>query len=249
MKRYLLILFFASCVPQKEIVYFQSNDNKSPIKVEYKPLIFKSNDILTITVNSSDVESVKPFNILSSSYGISNSTVTETSTKHRYLVDENGFIEFPILGKIKVGGLNKSQVIFSLKKMLDPEYVKNPSINIEILNFRISVLGDVRLPGSYKVQNEKITILEAISLAGDLNISGVREIEIKRTIGGEIYTGFLDLKSNDLFKSPYFYLQQNDIIYVKPNKAQSQNAAFNKNNGVLVSIASILITLIAVLTR
>ena len=250
MKRYLLlVLVVTSCVSPKDIVYFQTNDTDNVVKTNYQPLKFKSNDILTITVNSSDIEAVKPFNLLSSSYGISNSTVTETSTKHRYLVSQKGTINFPILGELKVAGLTKLEVKEIIKNKLDPEFVKNPSINIEIINFRISVLGDVKVPGTYNVSNEKITLVEAIALAGDLNLTGQRIIEVKRTINDSVFTGIIDLKSNDLFKSQYYYLEQNDVVYVKPNKSKSQDSAFNKNNGVLVSIASIVITLIAVLTR
>jgi polysaccharide export outer membrane protein len=210
---------------------------------------FKKNDLITITVNSSDLEAVKPFNLVSLSYGLTGSNVTETSTKHKYLIDEKGEIDFPILGKLKIDNLTKNETVALIKSKIDPVYVKNPSINIEILNFRVSVLGDVRNPGTYLIPDENVTVLDAIALAGDLNITGVREIVIKRREDDKLITGIVDLKSNDFFTSPFYFLQQNDVVYVDPNKTKAQASAYNQNTGVIVSIASILISLIAVLTR
>lgn len=253
MKRYLLLvitgLLITSCVSKKKISYFQNSIDKSAIEVQPAPMKFKKNDLITISVNSSDLEAVKPFNLISLSYGQLGTNVTETSTRHRYLIDEKGEIDFPILGKLKLAGLTKNQVIDLIKGKIDPAYVKNPRINIEILNFRVSVLGDVRAPGSYLIPDENVSILDAIALAGDLNITGVREIVVKRRENDKLITGVVDLKSSDFFTSPFYYLQQNDVVYVDPNRARAQSAAYNQNTGVIVSIASILISLIAVLTR
>lgn len=190
-----------------------------------------------------------PFNLPAVAYDTNTNNVVGTPRQQLYLVDNEGHIEFPILGRLKVGGLTRQEVIDLLTKKLDPDYVKNPTIIIKITNFSITVLGDVKTPGTYTIPNERITVLQAVGLAGDLNISGIRTIQVKREELGQIKTYEIDLRSNTLFTSPAYYLQQNDIVYVMPNRAASQSASYNQNTGLFISIGSVLVALISVLTR
>ncbi|CAM1339470.1 polysaccharide biosynthesis/export family protein [Tenacibaculum aestuarii] len=240
----IIILLITSCASRKDIIYFQ-NDEVDQSKINYKT-IFKSGDLLQINISALDIEAVKPFNLNSSSTANTN---TSETTQHSYLINNDGYIDYPILGKIKLVNLTRSEAIDLLKNKLSPDYIKNPTVNIKITNFSITVLGDVKSPGRFTIPNERISVIEAIGLAGDLNMSGVRTIEVKREEDNQIKTYKLDLRSNKIFNSPAFYLQQNDVVYVEPNRASSQDAAYNKNTGLFISIGSILISLITILTR
>lgn len=245
-----LLVLVSSCVSKKTITYFQ-NDSIDQAKVSnnYKT-IFKPDDLLEITISAEDVNSVKPFNLPAATFAANTGSVIGQPSQQKYLIDSNGEIEFPTLGKLKIGGLTREEVIKMFKEKLDPDYIKSPLINIRIANFKITVLGDVRLPGTFNVPNERITILEAIGLAGDLNISAKRsDVLVTREEGNKKVFYRVDLLSNEIFTSPVYYLQQNDVIYIDPNRAKAQSAATNQNTGLFVSIGSILISLIAVLTR
>lgn len=244
-----VIAILTSCVPKKDIVYFQNDKiSQSDTAVKYIT-VFKPADLLQITISALDIDAVKPFNLPAVSYATTTNAVVGTPRQQLYLVDGEGFIEFPVLGRIKVGGLTRQEVTKKLKEKLDPDYVKNPTIIIRISNFSITVLGDVKSPGTYTIPNERITILQGVGLAGDLNISGIRNLQVKREENGIIKTYDVDLRSNKLFTSPVYYLQQNDIVYVQPNKAASQSASYNQNTGLFISIGSVLVALISVLTR
>lgn len=245
----LVVFALTSCVSKKEIVYFQNDSiNQSLVNNNYKT-IFKADDLLQITVSALDLEAVQPFNLPAVTYATTTNNVVGTPQQQSYLIDNEGFIDFPLLGKIKLAGLSRSEAIQLLKDKLDPDYVKNPTINIRISNFSVTVLGDVKKPGTYTIPNERITVLEALGLSGDLNITGIRNIQVFREENGEKKTYSLDLKSNNIFTSPAYYLQQNDVVYVQPNKASSQDAAYNRNAGLFVSVGSVIISLIAILTR
>lgn len=247
---YLLVftIVFSSCVPRKELLYFQNDKEDKLIKRDDFILKYKKNDELRIDVTSLDIEAVKPFNLAVVAYNASTGMIGGQPIQQTYFIDSNGEINFPVIGKIKLEGLTWSEAVDLISNKLKI-YVKDATVNINIMNFRIDVLGDVRNPGSFLVPNGRISVLDAIGLAGDLNITGVRNIEIKRETKEGIATGYLDLKSENLFKSPYYYLQQNDVVYVLPNKPKSQAASFNKNAGVLISTVSLIISLLAIFTR
>lgn len=240
----IIILSITSCASKKDIVYFQ-NDEVDQSKINYKT-IFKPGDLVQITISALDTEAVKPFNLTSSS--ATNTNVSGTP-QHSYLINNNGYIDYPILGELKLASLTRVEAIELFKNKLSPDYIKNPTVNIKITNFSITVLGDVKMPGRFTIPNERISVLEAVGLAGDLNMSGIRTIEVKREENNQIKTYKLDLRSNKVFNSPAFYLQQNDVVYIEPNRASSQDAAYNKNTGLFISIGSILISLITILTR
>ena len=244
----LVITFFiltTSCVSKKNITYFQ-NDlvDQSKVSNSYKT-VYKPDDLLQINISSIDMEAVIPFNLSSSA-----STEMTSSNPQTYLIDSNGEIDFPILGKLTIGGLSREDAVKLFKDKLDPTYVKSPSINIKITNFKLTVLGDVKKPGTFTIPNERITILEAIGLAGDLNLSGQRQnILVTREEGEKKVFHSLDLLSNTLFTSPAYYLQQNDVVYVDQNFAKSQDATSNKKTGLFISVAAVIVALINALTR
>lgn len=243
------ILIITSCVSKKDIVYFQNDPiHQSQVNNTYKTT-FKPSDLVQITISALDLEAVKPFNLPAVTYATTTNNVVGTPQQQSYLIDSDGYIEFPLLGKIKIGGLTRTEALSFLKSKLSPDYVKNPTINIKISNFSVTVLGDVKRPGRFTIPNERISVIEAIGLAGDLNISGMRNIEVKREENKKITTYLLDLRSNKIFTSPAYYLQQNDVVYVQPNKATSQSAAYNQNTGLFISVGSVIISLISILTR
>jgi polysaccharide export outer membrane protein len=191
------------------------------------------------------VNAIKPFN-LASSPSASGGQQTQLS----YLIDSKGEIDFPILGKLKIGGLSREEAINMFKAKLSPDYVKDPMITIRISNFKITVLGDVKSPKTYNIPNERISILDAIGLAGDLNISGRRDnVLIQREVNGEKLQYRVDLRSNSINISPVFYLQQNDIVYVEHNYARIQSASSNTNTSLFISVTGLLITIVSLLIR
>jgi len=245
-----LVIGFSSCVSRKDIVYFQ-NDNIDQAKVSnsYKTVI-KPDDLLQITITALDIEAVRPFNLAAVTYSTSSNSAIGVAQQQTYLVDTKGEIEFPVLGKIKIGGLTRDETIDLLKGKLSPDYIKEPNINIRIANYKISVMGDVQRPGSYNIPNERITILDALALAGDVNLSGQRNnILIIREQGNEKVQYRVDLRSNKLLTSPVYYLQQNDVVYVEPNYARIQSASSNSNTSLFISITGLIVTLVAVLIR
>jgi polysaccharide export outer membrane protein len=161
------------------------------------------------------------------------------------VVDFEGNIDFPVVGKIKISGLKRSEATQLLKSKLEP-YVQNPTILFKILNYKITVLGDVRNPGTFTIPNEKVTIFEAIGIAGDLLITGKRNnVKVIRESDTGRKEFIVDLTSSDVFNSPVFYLQQNDLVYVEPNRSKINSSIINTSNVSLVlSSVSVLLTII-----
>lgn len=246
----IILLIFSSCVSKKEIVYFQNDEiDQSKVSNSYKTII-KPDDVLQITITALDIEAVRPFNLAAVTYSTSSNSAIGVAQQQTYLVDNKGEIDFPVIGKIKIGGLTRDETIELLRSKLSPDYIKDPNINIRIANYKISVIGDVRRPGSYSIPNERITILDALALAGDVNISGQRNnILIIREEDGRKIQYRVDLRSNKLLTSPVYYLQQNDVVYVEPNYASIQSASSNSNTSLFISITGLLITIVSLLTR
>jgi polysaccharide export outer membrane protein len=247
------LVVFSSCVSKKDIVYFQYDKiNQAAVSNSYKTII-KPDDLLQITITALDIEAVRPFNLAAVTYATSSNSAIGAAQQQTYLVDTKGEIEFPVLGKIKIGGLTRDETIDLLKSKLSPDYIKDPNVNIKIANYKISVMGDVARPGSYNIPNERITILDALALAGDINISGQRNnILIIREETNKKVQYRVDIRSNNLLTSPVYYLQQNDVVYVEPNYARIQSASSNSNTSLVISISSVLVALltsISLLTR
>jgi polysaccharide export outer membrane protein len=246
----LVFIVFSSCISSKEIVYFQYDEiDQSKVSNKYKTF-FKPDDLLEITISAKDIDAVRPFNLSAVTYATSSNSAIGVAQQQTYLINSDGEVEIPVLGKIKLGGLTREKGIALLKSKLSPDYIKNPHINIKISNFKISVLGDVALPGNYVIPNERITIIDAIGLAGDLNISGNRKnVLVIREENGMKIKYRVNLLSNKTFISPVYYLQQNDVVVVEHNNAKMQSASSNTNTSLFISITGVLIGLLTILTR
>lgn len=247
---YLLVcmaVFFTACTSTKKIIYLQDVVPLKQQEIEQKyEVIIHGDDLLAIMVNSRDPELVMPFNMPMVTYQLGSNSGGQQRVLG-YLVDTNGNIDFPILGKIHVEGLTRMQLTELIKnKLIDGDLIKDPIVTVQFLNFKISVMGEVGSPGSFTISGDRITLLEALSMAGDLTIYGRRDrVGVIRENNGKRTILFHDLRSADIFNSPCYYLQQNDIVYVEPNKAKSGQSGINQNNsiGVWVSVISLLTTI------
>lgn len=236
------MIVMTSCVSKKKMAYFQNtNTINNPIFKNYTPVI-QIDDVLSITVSSLDPESSKSFNLFK---GGGESTSAKQLT---YLVDIEGNINFPVLGEIKTEGLTTNSLKKKLVKSLE-KYIKNPIINVKLENFRVTVLGEVANPGVFQLKTERITILEAIGLAGDLTIEGKRKnLLLVRNINGKVERIRLDLTDESIFNSPYYYLAQNDVLYIEPNKLKLNSLSLGQTSS-LISITTALISLGVILSR
>ena len=241
-----MAVFFTACTSTKKIIYLQDVVPLKQQEIEQKyEVIIHGDDLLAIMVNSRDPELALPFNMPMVSYQLGSNTGGQQRVLG-YLVDTNGNIDFPILGEIHVEGLTRMQLTELIKnKLIEGDLIKDPIVTVQFLNFKISVMGEVGRPGSFTISGDRITLLEALSMAGDLTIYGRRDrVGVIRENNGKRTILFHDLRSADIFNSPCYYLQQNDIVYVEPNKAKSGQSSINQNNsiGVWVSVISLLTT-------
>lgn len=241
----LTLLVLTSCRSSKEVLYMQDIGAKREQLLEngYEVIIHKD-DLLSVMVNSRDPELALPFNMPTVSYQLGNSYSQQRILG--YLVDAKGNIDFPILGQIHVEGLTRMQLKKLVKKrLIEGDYIKDPVVTVQFQNFKVSVIGEVARPGSFNISGDRVTLLEALSMAGDLSIYGRRDrVAVIREMEGKRVVTFLDLRNSSIFDSPYYYLQQNDIVYVEPNKAKAQMSGINSNNsvGVWLSASSILVS-------
>ena len=240
-----MAVFFTACTSTKKIIYLQDVVPLKQQEIEQKyEVIIHGDDLLAI--NSRDPELALPFNMPMVSYQLGSNTGGQQRVLG-YLVDTNGNIDFPILGEIHVEGLTRMQLTELIKnKLIEGDLIKDPIVTVQFLNFKISVMGEVGRPGSFTISGDRITLLEALSMAGDLTIYGRRDrVGVIRENNGKRTILFHDLRSADIFNSPCYYLQQNDIVYVEPNKAKSGQSSINQNNsiGVWVSVISLLTTI------
>lgn len=256
---YLIAISFilSSCSMAKKIPYFKDLESSNEeIPVVHNEPVIHNDDMLSIVVSSIDPITVAPFNLPIISYSSpGEEKLSTTPTMQPYVVDVNGEINFPVLGKIKLGGLKKSEAAKLIKEKLQP-YLKDPIVTIQFLNYKITILGEVQRPGTYTISNEHTSILQALGIAGDLTIYGRRDnvLLIRELEGGKKEYIRIDLTKTDVLSSPFYYLQQNDVIYVEPNKtrintvissAASTNAAIYLST--ISSLASVATTIIAVL--
>ena len=246
------ILSMSACSSNKKIAYFQDIQNVSQAKLEnavafVEPTI-QSDDILSINIFTLNPQSGIVVNQAASNPalgGNNNSSLNSQSTG--FLVDKNGEIELSLVGKIKVKGLTTYQAKELIKEKVGGFY-KEPNVQLRFANFKVSVLGEVNVPSAYTLPNEKVTILDALSLAGDLTIYGKREnVLIVRDTDGKKEFARLNLNSSEIFSSPFYYLKQNDVVYVEPNKAKvsANNAAQVQTLGIITSIISVAVVAIS----
>lgn len=245
-------ILLTSCgTSRNSVSYFQdmSPDNNllEGVESNYEVKI-TSDDLLAISVSSIDPNAIAIFNLPATTFlqpGVDE--IYTTPVIQSYLVDSEGNINFPVLGKLHVAGLTRSQLVDFLTKKISV-YAKDPIISINIMNFKVSVLGEVTKPGTIQITNERISVLDAISMAGDLTINGMRDrVTLIRDEDGKKTYHVFDLTSSDIFKSPYFYLKQNDVIYVEPNKARRSNANYSQSAQFNISVASTVVSAISVL--
>lgn len=252
----LLTLLFASCQSYKKVPYLQDMAWVNPTmeqKVRQVSVQVVPKDLLTIVVSCSTPELATPFNLVNSissgGGGRKTNAQETTSAPQQYLVDNQGNINFPMLGEIHVGGLTKIEIENLIIDRLKVYLKEVPLVTVRITNYRISVLGEVTKPGSFIVSSERINLLEALAMAGDLTIYGMRDnvklIRIGQNNKQEIIT--LNLNKAETVFSPYYQLQQNDIIYVTPNKTKAKNSDVGTSIGLWLSATSILVSMASLL--
>ena len=235
---FFLVLLF-SCASRKDMVYYQDVDNLgSQQKSNSYEIKIQPDDLLMISVYAEDPEIAKSFSL-----NVSTGLSTGASIGSVYLVDAKGYIDFPTLGKMKVSGLTRTEVLIVLDTKIS-QYIKKPIISLSITNFKVSVQGEVGKPGTYPVLSERITLIEALSMAGDLTVFGKRDnILIIREIDGVKSYNRVNITKSGFMNSPFYYLAQNDVVYVEPNQNKINVAAINPSTGLIFSVLSILFTL------
>ena len=245
----MLFCLLGACASPRDVVYLQDAKINSRVKAElqYRTVIHVD-DLLSIVVSCDDIEAALPFNTPMIGLGQSN-TRANTDQLYGYLVDTDGTIDFPVLGKIKVEGLSRTELAAELKEKLSG-YLKNPIVTIQYLNFKVTVLGEVKTPGSYKVNSERISIFDALGMAGDLQINGKRKnVLVMREDGDEKVFAQMDLTSENIIHSPFFYLQQNDVVYVEPNRARIIGGNAGAFLPYVLSSISTLVAILAIAIR
>ena len=251
-------LLLSSCATVKDIAYFQTKVVDHPEKIDkHAGIVIQPKDQLSIVVSSRNPELAAMFNLTTVQYQ-QGSEITANAGGQKIrgsVVDNNGNIDFPVLGVLEVAGLTRWELSELIKKqLLDKQYLTDAVVTVEFMNFKISVLGEVTSPGTYSIQGDKVTVLQAISMARDLTIYGERNnVSIIRERDGERTIYEIDLTNVDLFKSPAYYLQQNDIVYVQPNKFKKRQSTVDSKGqwvtglafsggSMLLSLASIIAT-------
>ena len=236
---FVFVLLLVSCASKKDMIYYQDIDTLgSKEKSNSYEIKIQPDDLLLISVYAEDPEIAKSFSMNATA-----ATAAGGAEGSSYLVDANGFINFPTLGKLKVSGLSRTEVLQLLDDRIS-KYIKKPIISLRITNFKISVQGEVSDPGSYPIASERITLIEALSLAGDLSVYGKRDnILIIREVDGVKTFNRVDITKSGFMNTPFYYLAQNDVVYVEPNQNKINAAAVNPSIGLVFSVISILITL------
>jgi len=248
------IFFFCglifSCTNQKNLIYFQGSLPQNENAGSYSPTL-RNDDLISITVMGIDEQATKPFNLplIGINQNIGGYTQGAPSPPG-YLIDSEGNIDFPVVGKLKLSGLSRFDAMNLIKEKLKP-YLNNPTVLIRILNYKVSVLGEVRNPGTFTIPNERITLPEALGIAGDLQITGIRKnVTVIRDIEGKKSEYHVNLTTKELFSSPVYYLQQNDVVYVQPNRAKINSSVVNTSNvSLVISVISLFVTMAVLFTR
>lgn len=239
----LALAFLGSCASREQVVYLQPSESRPELDYHNLAPRIQAEDLLTITVSGADMNAILPFNQVNP-YQNNVANSNDFAFKPTYVVDRNGEIDFPVLGKVKLGGMTRMEATEYMRTQLR-KYVVDAGVNLTFANFKVTVLGEVRSPGTFTLKQERATVLEALGLAGDLTIKGVREnILLVREKDGRHETHRLNLLSDSLLSSPYFYLAQNDVIYVEPNKTQVRSSRLGQDTNVFISVTSLFITIV-----
>ncbi len=249
-----VLVLLASCTSYREVAYFQNSRTlpKVPVEVELYNAHIMPKDLITITVNTTDPEASIPFNLTvqsRESSGSGNLRTTSQATLQQYLVKNDGNIDFPVLGTLHVGGLTIDQAEDMVRSRLTPYLKEIPIVTVRLQNFKVSVLGEVNNPGQFMITNEKVNLLEALAMAGDLTVWGQRTNVklIREDANGARQIHELNLNDARVIYSPYYQLEQNDIIYVTPNQTKARNSDVGTSTTVWFSAVSIFISLTSLL--
>jgi polysaccharide export outer membrane protein len=249
---FLCVLLLSSCHTSKQILYLQDAEMNKPLPVEKAAdITIMPKDVISIAVTARDNELAMIYNLprASARLGQQSSALSQQGEFLGYSVDSEGTIDFPELGALYVAGMTRKQLADMIKNRLNSEgMLKNPVVTVEFLNLKVNVVGEVARPGNISIGRDNMTLLEAISMAGDLTIYGKRDgVMVIREENGERTIYKLDLRSTDLFASPAYNLKQNDIVYVEPNNVRAGQSTVNENNlksvSLWISLASFLLTL------
>ncbi len=250
-----MAILFSGCVMTKQVAYFQNMDSVDITKSVVVPEVrVKANDELTILVSSITPEAAEPFNMNVSSRSTSSmSNTTAGKSLYSYIVDKEGYINFPVVGKIMVLGLTRPQVEAKLTEAIKPYFssTENPVVKVRLTGFRITIIGEVSGSKVINVENERISIIEALAQAGDLSVYGKRPniLLVRENSNGEKKAVRYNINDANIFNSPYYYLEQNDIVYVEPQKAKARSADVSSYtfwtpiSSILVSLATLAISL------
>ena len=248
-----VLLLLTGCTSYQKIPYlqdFETVNATEELTAMYDAHI-RPKDLLTITVNTTDPEAAAPFNLTVQSSANSNLTqwVTQQAALQQYLVDNQGNIDFPVLGELHLGGLSMNEAESMIREKLQPFLKETPIVTVRMVNYKISVLGEVAKPGTFIINNEKVNVLEALAMAGDMTIWGLRDNVklVREEEDGKRNIVVLDLNRADIVKSPYYHLQQNDILYVSPNKTKAKNSDTGQSTSLWVSATSILVSIASLL--
>ena len=245
-------LLVSGCTSYKKVPYLQ-NAQAIEVAAGEIPLYdakIMPKDLLTITVSTTDPQSSIPFNLtVQSAISQANNSLTTQPSLQQYLVNNRGEIDFPVLGRLKISGLTKNECEALIREKLIPYLKETPIVNVRMVNYKISVLGEVKSPGTFTVSNEKVNVLEALAMAGDMTVYGVRDNVklVRENANGERIIQTLNLNDANLIRSPYFYLQQNDILYVSPNKTVARNSDIGNSTTLWISATSILVSIASLL--
>lgn len=248
------LLLLCSCKSQEKVLYLQDVSlNQSEGIVGARDIHLQPKDQISIVVNSKDPQLAALFNLTTARYlaGGSMGIYSGNGDISGYTLDEAGDIDFPVLGKIHVAGKTKGEVAAYIKsQLMEANLVNDPVVTVEFMNLYFSVLGEVNKPGKYMITKDQITLLEAISMAGDLSIYGVREgVYVVREENGQRITYPVDLRSKEMFASPVYYLKQNDVVYVQPNKTKTKNSRIGSSTNVAFSATSILVSVASLIVN
>ena len=264
----LLAVALTGCKAPQDVAYFQDTDANTIIEIAAaKQITVQPGDKLSIVVKSKDPAISDLFNLpvystrigtggsmVSDNVNLRSNSVRNSESVASYTVDSKGDIDFPVLGMLHISGMTRGELSGYIKgELMGRNLVKDPTVIVEFLSSGVDILGDVKSPGRYDINKDKITIIEAISLAGDLNITGQREnVKVIRQEDGKLHTYKVDLTNTaSLASSPAYYLQQGDVIYVEPNAMQKRATTVNGNNalsvGFWISVASLLTSVVTTL--
>lgn len=246
-----VLVLLSSCFTPKKVLYLQdlTQDMQQELKEDYEAKI-KKDDLLQILIMAQTPDAAKPFNLSALAQEI-NSNTSGNQDQYSYLVDVDGCIDLPVLGRMNVEGMTTQELKnILIRKLQEKNLIKDPLVTVRIRNFKVLMLGEVKSPGAIEVKGERITLLDAISQAGDLTLQGRRDrIAVIREENGKRTTHYLDLKSKSIFDSPYFYLKQNDVVYVEPNDTRTVQYRSGQMGNVTpwISVISSILSLVTLI--